>query len=253
MKIFLQTCATLLFLTMSSLVLLPSASAYIASSTNYRVVTDSVNIGGNLSTSTNYRTEDTLGEDAVGTSSSATYAIKAGYQQMQETYLAITAPGNIILSPNIVGAGGGVANGIVTWTVTTDNAAGYTMNIRASNAPALVSGANNFTDYIPAGVDPDFTFTTPTATNRFGFTVEGTDIVQRFKDNGTICNAGGLDTAGACWVAFSTTANTIVTRTTPNNPSGTATSVRFRAESGATNIQPIGSYVATTTLTVLAR
>ena len=148
---------------------LPVASAYIASSSNYRIQTDSVNVGGILSTSTSYRAEDTLGEEGVGTSSSATYNIKAGYQQMQQTYLAITASPNVTLSPNILSLGGGVANGVATWTVTTDNAAGYTMNIRSTSSPALVSGANNFADYVPAGVDPDFTFTTPAAGNRFGF------------------------------------------------------------------------------------
>ncbi len=231
---------------------LPVASAYIASSSNYRIQTDSVNIGGIFSTSTSYRAEDTLSEEGVGTSTSATYNIKAGYQQMQQTYLAITSSPNVTLSPSILALGGGVANGLATWTVTTDNAAGYTMNIRSSGSPALVSGVNNFADYVPAGANPDFTFITPTTANRFGFSPEGTDIVQKFKDNGTICNAGSLDTLSACWSPLQTTANTIVTRTSPNNPSGTVTSVRFRAESGVSNTQALGSYVATTTLTILA-
>lgn len=254
MKNILRLFASISIFVATLIIALPVASAYIASSTNYRIQSDSVNVGGNLSTSTSYRAEDTLGESGVGTSSSATYNIKAGYQQMQETYLAITAPGNVTLSPNIPAIGGGVANGVATWTVTTDNAAGYTMNIRATSSPALVSGANNFADYVPAGSDPDYTFTTPAASNRFGFTTEGTDIAQKFKDNGVSCNiAGGSDTASTCWLPLATTANTIVTRTSANNPSGTATSVRFRAVSGASNTQTAGSYVATTTLTVLAR
>lgn len=243
----------LVFVFCASLLLIgvPLASAFVSSSTNYRIQTDSINVGGALSTSTSYRAEDTLGESGVGTSSSATYQIKAGYQQMQQTYIAISSPGSITLAPSILSVGGGTGNGSAVWTVTTDNAAGYTMNIGASASPALVSGANTFVNYVPAGADPDFTFTTPAASSRFGFTPEGADIVQKYKDNGVACNAGGLDTASSCWAALSTTPDTIVTRATPNHPSGTATTVRFRAVSGAANVQPLGSYTATATLTVL--
>ena len=67
--------------TLITISLLSSASitlAYVASSTNYRIQADSVNGGGLLSTSTSYRVEDTLGEAGVGTSSSATFSLKAG-------------------------------------------------------------------------------------------------------------------------------------------------------------------------------
>src|SRR3989339_428073 len=238
---------------LASLVIsIPVASAYVASSTNYRIQSDSVNVGGNFSSSPSYRAEDTLGEGGTGTSSSATYVIKAGYQQMHESYLAITAPGNISLAPNIPSVGGGVANGSAVWTVTTDNEAGYTMNIRASTSPALASGANTFANYVLTGADPDLAFTTPAAATRFGFTPEGTDITQRYKDDGVSCNTGALDTGSACWDPLLTSLSTVSTRTTTNHPSGTATTIRFRAESGASNIQPAGLYTATTTLTVLA-
>jgi len=228
------------------------AFAYVASSTSYRIQADSINIGGVLSTSTSFRAEDTLGESGVGTSSSASYNIKAGYQQMQQTYLAVTVPSNVSLSPNIPTLGGGAANGVASWTVTTDNISGYSMSIRSSGAPAMISGANSFLDYVPAGAPPDFTFTTPSASRRFGFSPEGTDISQRFRDNGAVCNAGALDTTSACWDPLAASPANIASRATPNHPLGTLTTVRFRAESGATNVQPVGSYQATTTLTVIA-
>ena len=228
------------------------ATAYVASSTSYRLQEDSVNMGGGLSTSTSYRMEDTLGESGVGTSSSASYKIKAGYQQMQESYLALTVPGNLTLSPAIPTTGGGIANAAGTWTTLTDNAAGYTMTLRSSGSPALTSGGNNFPDYIPAGADPDFTFTTPAASARFGFSPEGTDIVQKFKDNGATCNAGAGDTADRCWKALATSNEEIARRTSGTHPSGTQTTLKFRAESGASNTQAAGSYSASVTLTVLA-
>ena len=69
------------------------------------------------------------------------------------------------------------------------------------------------------------------------------DIVQKYKDDGVTCNTGALSTASMLGT-FATTADTISTRTSANHPSGTATTVRFRAESGASNVQPAGSYLA---------
>jgi hypothetical protein len=235
-----------------SLLSAPAVFAYVASSSNYQIQTDSINTGGLLSTSSSYTIEDTLGEAAVGTSSSATYQVKAGYQQMQETYLAVSLSGNVSLSPNIPTVGGGTADGSASWTVITDNPAGYSMTIRSSSTPALSSGANNFPNYTPAGADPDLNFTTPAAASRFGFTPEGADIVQRFKDNGAVCNAGSGDTVSACWDALLAAPTTIATRPSGNQPAGTMTTVRFRAVSDVANVQPAGSYAATTTVTVLA-
>lgn len=230
-----------------------SAAAYVASSTNYRLQSDSINFGGGLSTSTSYVMEDTLGEAGTGTSSSATYLLKAGYQQMRETYISVSAPGNITLTPAIPTTGGGVANGQATWTVVTDNPAGYTASIRASTSPALVSGINSFADYTPAGPNPDFVFSVAASAAEFGFTPEGVDVVQRFLDDGASCNTGTGETADRCWDPLSTTPTTIATRTTANHPSGTSITVKFRAESGSSNVQPPGSYQATTTMTIMPR
>lgn len=244
---------TSLALSFAILLSAPIAEAYVASSSSYRLEEDSINIAGGLSTSTNYRLEDTVGEDASGTSTSATYKLKAGYQQMRDVYLAVTAPGNITLAPNIPTTGGGTANGQGAWTVITDSPSGYTAAIRASAAPALVSGVNNIPNYVPSGADPDFAFSTPAASARFGFTPEGTDIATRFRDNGIACNAGAGDTANACWDAIAATDKTFSSRTSANHPSGIATTIKFRAVSGASNTQAAGVYTATATITVLAR
>ncbi len=229
----------------------PLAFGYVASSSNYRIQTDSVNTGGLFSSSTSYRAEDTLGESGVGTSSSATFSLKAGYQQMQDVYLALAPSGNVALTPSIPATGGGNADVVATFVVTTDNSAGYSMTISSLLAPALNSGANNFLDYVPGGANPDFTFTTPAASTRFGFSPEGVDIIQRYKDNGAVCNAGVLSSLSSCWDPLSTIAGVIATRATANNPTGSQTDIRFHAASGASNVQPVGSYVATATITVL--
>ncbi len=229
------------------------ASAVVASSTNYRLEADSINSAGGFSSSSAYRLEDTTGESASGVGTSTTYRTNAGYQQMLVSSLSLSVPGSISLAPNIPDTGGGAATGQGSWLVTTDNPAGYTMQIRALGTPALSSGANNFANYTPAAADPDFTFSLLATVAEFGFSPEGADIATRYRDNGATCNSGAGDTTDRCWDALTTTDRLIALRTTPNQSGGTATTIKFRAESGASNVQPAGSYTATATVTVLAR
>lgn len=225
--------------------------AAVMTSTNYSIQSDSVNFGGGLSTSTNYKQESTFGEIATGNLSSASYVVKAGYQQMHGAYIAIGTVSDVTLSPSINGTTGGTANGSTTVLVTTDNPAGYELYIKASSSPALVSGANSFADYTPSGANPDFTFSIPANTSEFAFSPEGSDITSEYKDNGVSCNIGALDTNDSCWNALSTTNELIAQSSASNYPSGTQTVIEFRAASGASNTQSAGTYQATTTVTAL--
>jgi len=220
-------------------------------SANYKIPSDSLNVGGLNSSSASYATQDTIGEVATGESSSASYKLKAGFQQMQEGYISIT-PGSSVSLPNMSGLTGGTSDGTESWTVKTDNAAGYTLTIRAATSPALAGTLGSFPDYVPAGANPDYTFAVSASTAAFGFSPEGTDIVAKYKDDGLSCNTGSLDTADACWDGLSTSDITIAQRTSANHPSGTATAVKFKAQSGSSNIQPADSYSASVTLTALA-
>lgn len=227
-------------------------SAYVAASSNYRLERDSINIGGGFSSSTSYLQESTVGEVATGYSSSTTYMLHAGYQQVDTSFISISSPADITLLPAISTQSGGQADGSAAWTVTTNSSAGYTLAIRASASPALVSGANSFADYTAAGVSPDYAWAVTTAAKEFGFSPEGTHIHSRYRDNGATCNVGALDTSSACWDALSTSDRTIATSGSANNPAGTDTTVRFRAEAGSSSAPAEGSYQATVTLTALA-
>ena len=222
------------------------------SSSNYNIESDSLNFGGSRSSSASYIMEDTLGEVATGLSSSTIYAMSAGYQMMQETVLSVVPATNITMSPSIGGLTGGTANGQTTFTVMTDNPAGYTVTIAASTSPALSSPADSFADYVPVGALPDYTFTNATDNSTFAFTVDGFDIDNRYKGAGSLC--GQTSDAGtvACWDGLSTSDRTIVSRSSPNHPSGIMTVLRFRAESGSEHVQTSGLYTATTTVTVVA-
>lgn len=221
-------------------------------SASYKMQSDSVNFAGNLSNSTNYRVEDTVGEIATGESGSTNYNIASGYQQMQNVYISIATVSDVVMSPSIGGVTGGTSNGSTVVTVTTDSPSGYDLFIKASSSPALIFGANSFADYTPAGADPDFTFSILSSDSEFAFSPEGNHIVQKYKDDGiSTCNTGGTDTSNACWDALSTTNKTISQSTSPNQPSGTATTLKFRAQSGSLHLQPAGEYTATTTVTAI--
>ncbi|MBU1349102.1 hypothetical protein KJ781_03465 [Patescibacteria group bacterium] len=65
-----------------ALCLVAGSVSHAMTSTNYSVLWDSINSGGNdSSTSTNFLLRDTVGEQAVGLSTSTNYSIRAGYRQ----------------------------------------------------------------------------------------------------------------------------------------------------------------------------
>lgn len=226
------------------------AGAQVMESTNYSIQSDSINFGGGLSSSSNYRLESTAGEVGTGVGSSTSYSLRAGYQQMREVYIAISGAANVSLSPSIPGVTGGTANGSTTVTVTTDSPSGYSLSIAASQSPAMQKAGDSIADYVPAG-NPDFTFSTGAADAHLGYTPEGADVVQRFKDDGGSCNVGSLQTGSACWDGLSTSQEIISSSATANHPLGATTSVRFRVGVGGSVVQAPGLYTATTTLTAL--
>ena len=227
------------------------ATAQVMQSSSYRIQSDSVNFGGGLSTSTNYSLESTGGEIATGESSSGSYNLFAGYQQMQSVYIAITGVTPVTLSPSIVGIVGGNAFGSTTVTVTTDSASGYTLTIEAESTPAMQKGADVINDYTPVTADPDFTFTTDGDDVHLGFSPEGVDVVQRFLDDGGSCNAGSSDTLLRCWDGLSTTAEMIASAGSANHPNGATTTIEFQVGIGNAAVVPAGDYIATTTVTAL--
>ncbi len=231
--------------------LFPSVFAEVMSSSNFKIESDSVNFGGGRSTSTSYTMEDTVGEIATGISSSTNFVLKAGYQQMHDVYISTTQAADVTMSPAIGGVSGGTSNGSTVFTVATDSQAGYTVTIVASSSPALRTATDSFADYVPGGANPDFTFTNAATASSFAFSPEGGDIDQKYRDNGASCSTGSGDVGSACWDGLSTSPKTIVNRTSANHPTGTATTIRFRAASGSSHVQENGTYVATTTVTIM--
>jgi len=250
MREFFFTSLTALFFTPLFIFGFGNAAAQVMQSTNYRIQSDSVNLGGGFSSSTNYSLESTGGEVGTGDLSSASYQLKAGYQQMQEVFISLSAGGAVTLSPSIAGITGGTSNGSTTVTVITDSPSGYELTIQSSQSPAMQKGVDTILDYVPSGVT-DFTFTTGATNSHFGYSPSGIDIVQRFKDNGASCNVSSGDTLLACWDGLSTSPVTIAQDPTSNHPQGATTTVYFRVGVGGSVGQAPGTYTATTTLTAL--
>lgn len=249
-RILLQSFLSASVLTILSLVVLNVGFAQVRTSTNYQLQSDSINIGGGLSSSTSYVQESTVGEIATGPSNSASYALRAGYQQLQEVFISLSASGDVIMSPDLPGLTGGTSNGSTTVTVITDSPSGYRLTIEAESSPAMVSGANTIADY-NAGTDPDFSFLIGSTDAHFGYSPQGVDIVQDFLDDGGTCNTGSLNTNLACWDGLSTLAATIAEGVGANHPLGATTTINFRVGLGSSAGVDSGIYTATTTLTAI--
>tara|TARA_B100001989_G_scaffold232135_1_gene191223 strand:- start:1077 stop:1841 length:765 start_codon:yes stop_codon:yes gene_type:complete len=241
----LSTVTTLLLLSLISV-----GQAEVRSSSNFQLQSDSINIGGGLSSSTSFVQESTVGEIATGPSDSSNYSLRAGYQQMQEVFLSLSLTGDVTMSPSLPGFTGGTSNGSTTLTVITDSPSGYQVTIAAENDPAMQSGSNTIADY-SAGANPDFSLTTNPTDAHLAYSPEGNDIADRFKDDGGTCAQGSLDTALACWDGLSTTDAAFVYAPGANHPGGATTTLNFRVDIGGNANVQTGVYTATTTITAL--
>ncbi len=232
------------------------AFAYVMGSSNFRMQKDSMNISGTEdSASANYKIRDTVGEVGTGELQSASYVMHAGYRQMEEIYLAMTAPSTITLTPTIGGIVGGTASGNGTWNVKTDSEAGYNLNIRATATPAMQSGNDSFADYTPstAGV-PDFDWDISTANSEFGFSpYNANSQVGKYKNNGVNCNIGSNITDGQCWYGLSTNDEQVVNKTSRTAIAGDDTKINFQAEVNSSgSFQTAGTYTATVEVTAIS-
>ncbi len=230
--------------------LLSLSDAQVMNSSNFSIERDSINFGGGYSSSTNYQQESTFGEIGTGRSSSTNFRLDAGYQQMGESYISLSLIGDVVLGPSL-GLAGGTATGSTYFIVTTDNRLGYRATLEASAAPAMQSAFGTIANYVPGTEDPDFSFTTGSDQAHFGFTPEGPDIADRFRDNGGLCGISSLDTSDACWDMVSTTPVEIVRRATSNHPVGATTTLKFRVGIGSGAAVTAGTYVATSTVTAI--
>jgi hypothetical protein len=227
--------------------------AAVMSSTNYQIQSDDLTSGGGDWSSANYIFRDTFGEVSSGLSDSASYKMKAGWQEMQEVYISVSSPPNAVMKPDIPGMTGGTAATSTYWYVIADSAAGFNMKINASTNPAMqLSGdpTHYFSNYPGSST---YEWNVESGNSQFGYTVDaGTDedIVDAFLDNGSACGSGTFH-AEACWIGFNNTnLTTLINRTSrTNNSPGEEEIIKFQAQSN-NNYLDSGSYQSSVTVTV---
>ena len=161
--------------------------------------------------------------------------------------ISITTPSDVTMAPNIsMSANGSI--GSATWNVKTNHATGYTLAVKASASPALVSGSNSFADYTEAvNATPDV-WSVPSGSKEFGYSAFGTDTSTTTWGTGASCGSAGAPTGTAKYAGFETTDLTIATRNTVTTPSGIDTTLCLAAEQD-TIYAASGVYTATITAT----
>lgn len=226
------------------------ALAAVMTSTSYIMERDSINFSGGLSTSTSYGIESTLGEAGTGNVTSTSYDANMGYQQNDASMISMTVNATAALSPDINLAIGGSASTSAEFTIITNNSSGYTLQIKASDNPAMQGSSFDFSDYGPVGANPDYAWSVAASDAEFGFTADSSDLVARYKDNGLTCNQpAGTDNVDTCWDGLSTSYADVAQSAAANYPTGVATTVRFKAEAGSGSSAAVGSYSATVVAT----
>ena len=231
--------------------MLSISHAQVRSSSNFQLQSDSINVGGGLSSSTNFVQESTVGEIATGRSTSTNFSLQAGYQQLQEVFLSLSGGGDVIMDQALLGITGGTSNGSTTFTVVTDSPSGYELTIQAENNPAMQRADGASIANYPATITPDFTFVAGDGESYFGFSVEGVDTVSNFLDNGSACNVGLSNSPDTCWHGLGLGGVPMSRSASPNHPNGATTTVKFRVGIGNNGGVESGVYIATTTVTAM--
>lgn len=124
---------------------MPGVALAAMSSTNYYIYSDSLDYGGDLSTSTSNNLQDSIGgEIALGNSTSTSYQVKAGYQGVEFGTLTLSLNSNSVnLGQPAVGV---VASGSVIATVGTNSDSGYALSISGLSGTALSAVSDGTVD-----------------------------------------------------------------------------------------------------------
>ena len=176
------------------------------------------------------------------------------------SFLVIAA--DVTMVGGINGLTGGYATGTTYAVIQTNDPDGYTMTIRfpfatttGMDGDTTATFINNYTPATPGTADFAWVDNASGGASEFGYSVSASttaDVAQAFKDNGAVCGGGGtLDDIDKCWLNGSTTAQTIISRTSGAAATGATTTIRFKV-SVPNNPSPsldADTYTATATLT----
>jgi hypothetical protein len=155
----------------------------------------------------------------------------------------------VTMAPHIgVSANGSI--GSSSWTVVTNGADGYTLAVKASASPALVSGGNSFADYTETAAGTPELWSVGSGAKEFGYSAYGTDTATGTWGTSASCGAAGVPAAAQKYVGFLITDKIIATRAITTPIAGIATTICFAAEQD-TVFAAAGTYTATITGTAV--
>ena len=150
--------------------------------------------------------------------------------------ITISAPADVTLG-TITGTGAATSS-TATWTVTTNNSAGYKLEWAASSA-TMASGSDTVAAYTPAVANTPETWSVAAADSEWGARLQSAST-----DTGA---EWGTDSSTEKWLNVATSARQIVSRATETSSSNEI--VEFKAEVGASKFQPTGTYTVNVTAT----
>lgn len=161
----------------------------------------------------------------------------------------------------IAGLTGGTATGSAYVRVRTNDDDGYNMTIRypyatttGMDGATTTSYINNYTPATPGAPDFNWVNNSTGQAAEFGYTVKASttaDVATLFRNDGAVCGVAGSDAANKCWMNPSTTAITVINRTSGAAPLGATSTFLFKVYV-PNNPNPsleADTYVATATLT----
>ena len=165
------------------------------------------------------------------------------------TGITISDGANVTMAPNL-GVTADQSIGTSSWIVKTNAALGYTLAVKASAAPALVSGANSFADFTEAVSGTPEVWSVTSGAKEFGYSAFGTDTATATWGTSASCGAAGIPAVAQNYVGFKITDKTIATRATVTPNAGITTTICFAAQQNAV-FAASGTYTATITATAL--
>lgn len=177
------------------------------------------------------------------------------------TTVSLTVTGEINLNcsstaafaTQIAGQTGGIATTTFGCVVETNNSTGYNLKLKKNQKLMIADVANQrFDDYTTTSV-ADYNWGDVGSSNEeFGFCVNsGTDTVQKYKNNGSICNTSTAPTVFHCFNAIPTSPGEeeVANRASATSVGGNTTVFGLQAQAGGSNNLQSGTYYTTTTAT----